>query len=46
LNPNDEYGMEIIRTKFTRDVASTFEEIRKEFIMAIDDFIPTSKYGA
>jgi cytochrome P450 len=43
LNPNDQYGRDIVRSKFTRGIASTFEEIRKEFMMAIDDCIPTSK---
>jgi hypothetical protein len=42
LNPKDVYSTEIIRSKFTRDAASTFEEIRGELIMAIDDLIPTS----
>ena len=42
LDPKDEYSIEIIRSKLTRDVASTFEEIRGELIMAIDDWIPTS----
>jgi hypothetical protein len=46
LNPKDGYSTEIIRCKFTRDVASTFEEVRAELIMAMGDLIPTSEYGA
>jgi hypothetical protein len=46
LDPKDEYTSEIIRSKFTRDVANTFEEVREELFMAIDDLIPTNEYGA
>jgi hypothetical protein len=46
LNPNDEYTREIIRSKFTRDVAGIFEKVRGELMMAIDDLIPISEYGA
>ena len=46
LDPNDEYSTEIIRSKFTRNLASTFEEVRGELFMAIDDLIPTNEHGA
>jgi hypothetical protein len=45
LDPNDDYSTEIIRSKFTRDLASTFEEVRGELFMAIDDLIPTNEHG-
>jgi hypothetical protein len=45
LNPEDEYSTEIIRSKFSRDVASIFEQVRGELAMAIDDLIPTNEYG-
>ncbi|KAF8494612.1 cytochrome P450 [Russula emetica] len=44
LNPKDEYSTEIIRSKFTRDVASTFKEVHEELIMAIDDLIPETEH--
>ena len=46
LNPKDDYSTEIIRSKLTRDIASTFDEVRGEFIMAIDDLIPANEHGA
>jgi len=46
LNPKDEYSTEIIRSKFTRDVVSTFKEIHEELIMAMDDLIPETEHGA
>ena len=46
LNPKDRYSTDIIRSKLMRDVASTFDEVRGELFMAVDDLIPTRKYGA
>ena len=46
LNPKDGYSTEIIRSKFTRDVASTFKEVHEELIMAIDDLIPETEHSA
>jgi hypothetical protein len=46
LNPKDEYSTDIVRSKFTRDVASTFKEIHEELIMAMDDLIPETEHGA
>jgi hypothetical protein len=34
-----------MRSKLTRDVATTFKEIREEFVMAMDDLIPTREQG-
>ncbi|KAI0272854.1 hypothetical protein BGY98DRAFT_153281 [Russula aff. rugulosa BPL654] len=44
LNPKDHYSSDVIRSKLTRDVASTFDEVRGELTMAIDDLIPTSEH--
>ncbi|KAF8491192.1 cytochrome P450 [Russula emetica] len=41
LNMNDEYHTDIIRSKLTRNIAATFNEVREELIMAMDDFVPT-----
>jgi cytochrome P450 len=41
LNPGDSYSTDVMRSKSTRDVATTFKEIREEFVMAMDDLIPT-----
>jgi hypothetical protein len=38
---NDEYHTDIIRSKLTRNIAATFNEVREELIMAMDDLIPT-----
>ena len=38
---NDEYHTDVIRSKLTRNIATTFNEVREEFIMAMDDLIPT-----
>jgi hypothetical protein len=46
LNPKDDYSTEIVRSKFTRDVASTFKEVHEELIMAIDDLIPETEHSA
>jgi hypothetical protein len=46
LNPKDEYSKEIIRSKFTRDIASAFKEAQEELIMAMDDLIPASEHSA
>ena len=45
LNPKDEYSTEIIRSKFTRDVASTFKEVHEELIMAMDELIPETEHS-
>ena len=41
LNDEDTYSTDVIRSKLTRDVAATFKEVREEFVMAMDDLIPT-----
>jgi hypothetical protein len=38
---SDDYHTDIIRSKLTRNIATTFNEVREELIMAVDDFIPT-----
>jgi hypothetical protein len=46
LNSKDSYSTDLIRSKFTRDIASTFNDIREELIMAMDDLIPATEDGA
>jgi hypothetical protein len=46
LNSKDSYSTDLIRSKFTRDIASTFNDIREELIMAMDDLIPATEHGA
>jgi hypothetical protein len=41
LDNDDQYHTEIIRSKLTRNIAATFNEVREEIIMAMDDLIPT-----
>ena len=42
---SDEYHTDIIRSKLTRNIAATFNEVREELIMAMDDLIPTHGDG-
>lgn len=44
LNPKDMYSTEQIRTKFTRDLPSTFKSVCEELIMAMDELIPASDH--
>jgi hypothetical protein len=37
---NDSYHNDVIRTKLTRNIATTFKEVREEVVMAMNDFIP------
>ncbi len=46
LNANDRYSVDIVRSQLTRNIASTFKEIREELIMAVDDLIPTYEDSA
>ena len=45
LNKDDFYHVDIIRTKLTRNIAVTFEEVREELILALNDLIPTDEDG-
>jgi hypothetical protein len=38
---NDEFHTDVIRSKLTRNIAVTFNEVREELTMAMDDLIPT-----
>ncbi|KAF8271099.1 cytochrome P450 [Lactarius quietus] len=40
LDWEDEYHMEVIRTKLTRNIADTFKEVREELTRSLDTFIP------
>ena len=45
LNANDDYHSDIIRSKLTRNIDSTFKEVREELVMAIGDLIPTHEHS-
>ena len=42
---NDVYHIDVLRSKLTRNIAATFNEVHEELIVAIDDFIPTHEDG-
>jgi len=46
LDANDGYSTEIIRTKFTRDIASSFNIVCEELITGMDDLIPATEDSA
>ncbi|KAH9975535.1 cytochrome P450 [Lactifluus volemus] len=41
LNLADRYHLDIIRSKLTRNIAATFEEVHEELVLAFDDLIQT-----
>lgn len=43
MNKDDQYHVDIIRSKLTRNIAVTFKEAREEFIHALEDLIPTGE---
>ena len=45
LNPKDRYTADVIRSKLTRDIAGTFQEVRDELVVAMDDMIPAREHG-
>ena len=45
LDLHDEYHIDVIRSKLTRNIAATFKEVREELVSALDDFLPTSCDG-
>ena len=45
LNPKDRYTPEVIRSKLSRDIAGTFQEVRDELVVAMDDLIPAREHG-
>jgi hypothetical protein len=46
LNEHDEYHTDIIRSQLTRNIADTFNDVREELIMGMDDLIPTREDSA
>jgi len=42
LNPKDTYSSDLVRSKFTRDMANTFKMACEEILMATDDLIPAT----
>lgn len=45
LNADDEYHTDVMRSKLTRNIDSTFKEVREELVMALDDLIPTHEHS-
>lgn len=45
LNANDGYHIDVIRSKLTRNIDSTFKEVREELIVAMGDLIPTHEHS-
>jgi len=43
LDMTDTYHVDIVRSKLTRNIAATFNDVREELIMAMDDYIPTDE---
>ena len=43
LDDSDSYGVDVIRSHLTRNIANTFKEVREELIMAMDDLIPARR---
>jgi len=40
---DDNYHMDVIRTKLTRNIAVIFKEVREELILALKDLIRTDE---
>ena len=45
LDIHDEYHRDIVRSKLTRNIDSTFKAVRQELVMSMDDLIPTHGHG-
>jgi len=43
LNKDDNYHVDIIRTKLTRNIAVILKEVREELILALKDLTPTDE---
>jgi len=37
----DDYHVDVIRSKLTRNIAATFKEVREELINTLEELIPT-----
>ena len=46
LDWNDTYDLDIIRTKLTRNIAATFEEVFDELVRSLDASMPMNGDGA
>ena len=40
---HDEYAIDIIRSKLSRDISGIFQELREELVMAMDDLVPRNE---
>jgi hypothetical protein len=43
---NDTYHRNVIRSKLTRNIAATFDQVNDELVGALGEFIPTVDHGA
>jgi len=46
LDWDNRYHVDIIRTKLTRNIATTFEEVRDELVRSLEASIPVHGDGA
>ncbi|KAF8489259.1 hypothetical protein F5888DRAFT_1951995 [Russula emetica] len=44
LNANDVYHTDMVRSKLTRNIDSTFKEVHEELLAAVGDLIPTHEH--
>lgn len=45
LNSEDTYEIDLVRSKLTRNIATTFEQVRDEVIKALAELIPADGDG-
>jgi hypothetical protein len=45
LNEEDTYHISVIRSKLTRNIAGTFNQLCDELSAALEDYIPTDNEG-
>ena len=41
----DDYHTDVIRSKLTRNIDSTFKDVREELVLAVGDLIPTHDHS-
>jgi hypothetical protein len=45
LNSDDAYQIDVIRSKLTRNLAATFDQIQDELVQSLTEFIPIDSSG-
>ena len=45
MNMDDTYHRSVARSKLTRNIAATFDQVHDELVGALEDFIPTTSQG-